>query len=200
MSCAKSSARTCGAGRPGWSGPERTCIRSSRSGACCPKRCPARTSPTWGCRSSAWPPGSRRPARTGSAAARWCPRSLPRARCPGCCRQLRSTAPTTSTAAWWIPSRSGGPSRWAPATSTCCRWAGSRARWRSLPVRGRWGWWRSRSPAGTGSTRRCCRCPPASAFTSCPPAGTGRRPDCHSSVTVTGLRWGRASNARMRRP
>ena len=40
-------------------------------------------------------------------AGRWCPRSWPPARCPGCCRRSRSTASTTSTAAWSTRSRSG---------------------------------------------------------------------------------------------
>ena len=83
--------------------------------------------------------------------------------------------------------------------STCCRWGGSRARWRSPPAPGRWGWWRSRSPGGTGSTRRCPRCPRTSGCTSCRPAGSRCRPVWRSSVTGTRLGWGQVSSERTRR-
>ena len=42
--------------------------------------------------------------------------------------------------------------------------------------RGRWAWSRSRSPGGTGSTRRCRRCRSTSGCTCCRPAGTGSPP------------------------
>ena len=54
------------------------------------------------------------------------------------------------------------------------------------PARGRSGWWRSRSPAGTGSTRRWRRCRTTSGCTSCRPGATGPRPDGRSSGTATG--------------
>ena len=53
---------------------------------------------------------------------------------------------------------------------------GSRARWRCRAARGRWAWSRSRSPGGTGSTRRCRRCRRGSGCTCCPPAATASRP------------------------
>ena len=59
-----------------------------------------------------------------------------RARCPACCPRSRSTAPTTSTAASSTPFRSAAPSRSARAPSTCCRSAGSRARFPSRPALG----------------------------------------------------------------
>ena len=165
------------AGRSGWCVRAPICTRSNRCVACWPGRSPVPISPTSSCRSSAWRPASRTPARAGSAAGRWCPRSWPRAPCPGCCRRSRSTAATTSTAAWSTRSRSGGRSCSAPARSTCCRWAGSKARSRCRAGRGRWAWWRSRSPAGTGSTRRCRRCRRMFGCMCCRPAETGSRRD-----------------------
>ena len=66
--------------------------------------------------------------------------------------------------------------------------------------RGRWGWWRSRSPAGTGSTRRCRRCRRTFGCMCCRPAETGCRRAWPSSGTGTRPGWGRASSARTRRP
>ena len=116
------------------------------------------------------------------ASARWfssgpiVPAVLASCAVPGLLPPLRSAASITSMAVSSTPSRSGGPSPWAPAPSTSCMSAGSSGRWPCLAGRGRWAWSPSRSPAGTGSTRRCRRCPTTSACMSCRPGQiSGRR-------------------------
>jgi len=60
-------------------------------------------------------PAPSAPEPAGSTAGRWCRRCSPRARCPGCCRRLRWTASTTSTATW---GDLGLVVMWAPAPHT----------------------------------------------------------------------------------
>ena len=107
--CSRRSARPSSGGWPGWPGPARTCTRSSRCARCSTTRCPAGTSPTWQlpfhCVAASIEQATRALV---LQRARSCPPCWPRARCPGCCPRSRSTASTTSTAAWSIPSRSAG--------------------------------------------------------------------------------------------
>ena len=103
---------------------------------------------------------------------------------PACCLRSRSTVPTTSMAASSTPSPSAARSRSAPAPSTCCTWAGLRARCPFRRGPGRWASSRSRSRAGTASTRRCRRFRPAFRSMSCQPAASNCRPVFANSVTA----------------
>ena len=107
MPCGRRSARRCGAVRPGCCVRARTCIRSSRCATCWTRCFLSATSPIWNCPFTALRPASSAPARAGSAAGLSCPPCWPRVPYQGCCRRLRWTASTTSTAVSSIPSRSG---------------------------------------------------------------------------------------------
>ena len=101
-------------------------------------------------------------------------RRRPRAAAAG----ARSAASTSSTAASSTPSRSAGPSCWAPTGSSCSRSAGSTGRCTAADSgRGRSPASRSRSPGATASPASWPRCPMASRCTCCPPAVRRPRDD-----------------------
>lgn len=69
----------------------------------------------------------------------WSRRCSPPAPSPDCCLRSASAMNTSSTAGWCTASPSAARSRWAPAGSTSCTWAGSSVRWWRRDAPGRLG-------------------------------------------------------------